>query len=81
MKRKKIENFFGFMGFLSIFATGSEIFECPVLLDDPDAGAANPWGVSFSGDGGKLFVTHAGTHELSVICVIVGRSRPVRQAF
>lgn len=39
----------------------------PVLLDDPDAGAANPWGVSFSEDGGKLFVTHAGTHELSVI--------------
>lgn len=39
----------------------------PVLLDDPDAGAANPWGVAFSGDGGKLFVTHAGTHELSVI--------------
>lgn len=25
----------------------------PVLLDDPDAGAANPWGVAFSGDGGK----------------------------
>ena len=25
----------------------------PVLLDDPDAGAANPWGVSFSEDGGK----------------------------
>ncbi|MCC8149530.1 MAG: c-type cytochrome [Akkermansia sp.] len=39
----------------------------PVLLDDPDAGAANPWGVLFSGDGGKLLVTHAGTHELSVI--------------
>lgn len=28
MKRQKTENFFGFMGFLSIFATGSEIFEC-----------------------------------------------------
>ena len=28
MKRKKIENFFGFMSFLSIFASGSEIFEC-----------------------------------------------------
>lgn len=39
----------------------------PVLLDDPDAGAANPWGVLFTGDGGKLLVTHAGTHELSVI--------------
>lgn len=39
----------------------------PVLLDDPDAGAANPWAVLFSGDGSKLLVTHAGTHELSVI--------------
>lgn len=28
MKRKKIENFFGFISFLSIFASGSEIFEC-----------------------------------------------------
>ena len=39
----------------------------PVLLDDPDAGAANPWGVLFSADGSRLLVTHAGTHELSVI--------------
>lgn len=39
----------------------------PVLLDDPDSGAANPWGVLFTGDCGKLLVTHAGTHELSVI--------------
>lgn len=39
----------------------------PVLLDDPDAGAANPWGVLFSEDGRRLLVTHAGTHELSVI--------------
>lgn len=39
----------------------------PVLLDDPDMGAANPWGVLFSADGSRLFVTHAGTHELSVI--------------
>ena len=39
----------------------------PVLLDDPDAGAANPWGVLFSPDGSRLLVTHAGTHELSII--------------
>lgn len=39
----------------------------PILLDDPDAGAANPWAVLFSADGGRLLVTHAGTHELSVI--------------
>ncbi len=38
-----------------------------VLLDDVDRGAANPWGVGWSGDGRWLCVTHAGTHELSVI--------------
>jgi len=38
-----------------------------VLLDDIDNGAANPWGVACSADGKYLCVTHAGTHELSVI--------------
>jgi DNA-binding beta-propeller fold protein YncE len=38
-----------------------------VLLDDPDHGAANPWAVAWSGDSRWLCVTHAGTHELSVI--------------
>ena len=38
-----------------------------VLLDDIDAGAANPWAVAWSGDGRTLCVTHAGTHELSIV--------------
>jgi mono/diheme cytochrome c family protein len=38
-----------------------------VLLDDPDRGAANPWATGWSGDARWLCVTHAGTHELSVI--------------
>ena len=38
-----------------------------VLLDDPDRGAANPWAVAWSADGRRLCVTHAGTHELSII--------------
>ena len=38
-----------------------------VLLDDPDRGAANPWAAAWSGDGHWLCITHAGTHELSVI--------------
>jgi len=38
-----------------------------VLLDNIDAGAANPWGVAWSGDGRTVWVTHAGTHEVSVI--------------
>lgn len=38
-----------------------------VLLDDPDAGAANPWAVKFAKDDQKLVVSHAGTHEISII--------------
>jgi YVTN family beta-propeller protein len=38
-----------------------------VLLDDLDRGAANPWAVAWSADGRRLLVTHAGTHELSVM--------------
>ena len=38
-----------------------------VLLDDVDLGGANPWGVACTADGAYLCVTHAGTHELTVI--------------
>jgi YVTN family beta-propeller protein len=38
-----------------------------VLLDNVDSGAANPWAVNWSTDGKFICVTHAGTHELSVI--------------
>ncbi|MGO8746850.1 MAG: hypothetical protein ACLQNE_12750 [Thermoguttaceae bacterium] len=40
-----------------------------VLLDDVDLGAANPWGVAVTADGKQICVTHAGTHEVSVIDV------------
>ena len=38
-----------------------------VLLDNVDSGAANPRGIAWSADGAKLVITHAGTHEISVI--------------
>ena len=38
-----------------------------VLLDDVDNGAANPWGLACTSDSKYLCVTHAGTHELSII--------------
>ena len=38
-----------------------------VLLDEIDRGAANPWAVDWASDGKYLVVSHAGTHELSVI--------------
>ena len=38
-----------------------------VALDDPDRGAANPWAIAWSTDGKFICITHAGTHELTVI--------------
>ena len=38
-----------------------------VLLDDADEGAANPWDVVCTRDGQWLCVSHAGTHEISII--------------
>jgi YVTN family beta-propeller protein len=38
-----------------------------LLLDSRDSGAANPWGIAWSSDSAKVVVTHAGTHEVSVI--------------
>lgn len=38
-----------------------------VLLDNVDQGAANPWAAAWSADSARICVTHAGTHELSVI--------------
>ena len=40
-----------------------------VLLDNVDRGAANPWAIGWTADGKNLAVTHAGTHDLSVIDV------------
>jgi hypothetical protein len=38
-----------------------------VLLDEPGKGAANPWAVAWTADSQRLVVTHAGTHEISIV--------------
>ena len=52
---------------LSILDGKSGDYINTVLLDDVDLGAANPWGVEPSPCGKYLFVTHAGTSEISII--------------
>jgi DNA-binding beta-propeller fold protein YncE len=52
---------------LSILDGSSGALKHTLLLDDVDRGAASPWGVACSSDGARLFVAHAGTHEISVI--------------
>ena len=52
-----------------------------VSLDDVDLGAADPWGVATTADGKWICVTHAGTHELSLIDAPRphGKTRQARQ--
>jgi YVTN family beta-propeller protein len=52
---------------LSVIEVASESLVNTVLLDDVGLGAANPWGVACTPDGAYICVTHAGTHEISVI--------------
>jgi len=52
---------------MSVFDGGTGAYLHTVTLDEVTLGAANPWSVAVTPDGTKILVTHAGTHELSVI--------------
>ena len=52
---------------MSIIDVGNAKWVATVLLDSPDSGAANPWGVACSDDGSAICIAHAGTHEVSII--------------
>jgi len=52
---------------LSIIDVAGQAVVNTVLLDDVDLGGANPWGVACTADGKYICVSHAGTHELSVL--------------
>jgi YVTN family beta-propeller protein len=55
---------------LSIIGVAERRIMNTVLLDEVDLGAANPWDVVCSSDGSQLYVSHAGTHEISVIDLV-----------
>ncbi len=38
-----------------------------LLLDTSGRGAGNPWDVAWTADGGTIVVSHAGTHEISLV--------------
>lgn len=52
---------------VSILDVAGKAMVNTILLDNIDRGAANPWGIACSEDGKWLCVTHAGTHEVSLI--------------
>jgi YVTN family beta-propeller protein len=54
------------------------------LLDPLGRGAGNPWAVAWSADGANLVITHAGTHEVSVIdfpALLTGLPRNAKEKF
>lgn len=51
----------------SIIDTATKSVTCAVLLDEVDEGAANPWGITVSGDGKYLCVALSGVNEVMVV--------------
>ena len=52
---------------VSVIDTQQQKVVATIGLDEPSLGAGNPWAVACTSDGQWLIVSHAGTHELSVI--------------
>jgi len=52
---------------MTILDVPNQTYFNTILLDDPHAGAADPYGIACTSDGKSIVVTHAGSHELSVI--------------
>ncbi|MBN1909589.1 MAG: beta-propeller fold lactonase family protein [Pirellulales bacterium] len=52
---------------LSILDLNSSARLATVLLDDLTAGAADPWSVCCSPDGSRLWISHGGVHEVSIV--------------
>jgi YVTN family beta-propeller protein len=52
---------------LSILDLAAPKVHATVLLDDLTGGSADPWAVVVAPDGRRLWVSHAGTHEVSAV--------------
>ncbi len=52
---------------LHIIDAEAEVVRWTVLLDDMSLGAANPWDVAVCSEAGLICVSHAATHEVSLI--------------
>jgi mono/diheme cytochrome c family protein len=52
---------------LSVVNVAKRELVATVLLDDLEMGVANPLGVAVSADGARIYVSHRGTHDLSVL--------------
>ena len=52
---------------MSIIDVAAQKLVNTVLVDDVDLGGANPYAIACTADGKSILLTHAGTHELSVI--------------
>jgi hypothetical protein len=58
---------------VSIIDVQTQNFVGSMLLDEPDRGAAGIWGIACTD--AQLFVTHSGTHDLSIIDLKILRER------
>ncbi|MFH1265863.1 MAG: hypothetical protein ABIK89_09045, partial [Planctomycetota bacterium] len=54
---------------LSIIDVPAASLLATTLLDDLSGGAADPWDIVSSADGRRLWISHSGTHEVSLVYV------------
>ncbi len=52
---------------LSILDLAAASLRTTVLLDDLTGGSADPWAIVSSADGKRLWISHAGTHEVTTV--------------
>ncbi len=52
---------------LSVIDVAKRELVATVLLDDLEMGVANPVGVTVSADGARIYISHRGTHNLTVL--------------
>ena len=55
------------MNVISVIDARRKKYLKTVGLDELLLGAGNPWGIACTADGGSVCISHAGTHELSVV--------------
>jgi YVTN family beta-propeller protein len=67
MRETALESLYKNIYAISLIDVSKRCLINTVLVDDVSSGAANPWALAWSADSKRLCVTHAGTHEISVI--------------
>jgi DNA-binding beta-propeller fold protein YncE len=55
------------LSIVDLAGSGGAVYYATLLLDNLAEGAADPWGIAVSKDGGRMWITLGGAHEIAAI--------------